>query len=491
MINFAHWALENSQQYLSKIAYHDGAESLTYADLRQQVINLAGHFGDLQLAAGDVVIIHMEDCIDWPVVFLACLYTNVIPLPLSSAVGATLFYQIADFVNCKHCFMGDSLSQRYSTAIPITTREQVRKIKLVSAQMPPKMVHPDSAAWMNISSGSTGFPKIAVHRHQTLFEILKLSPAVSYGMHQDSVMMSVAKMSWNFGLHNSITYTLGLGATAVVIPEAPVAPVIFDYLQRYQPTIVITSPAIVQRLIKSKDHRGIPDSVKHFHSSGEHLAHIHYAEFERKFGIKINCCIGMMETCTNYAANPDWAHDPGTVGVALPGVDIKLIDSQGQTCQHANDVGEIWINSPANACYYYNNYDKTRATFQGQWVQSGDLAYWNNRGNLTFVGRVDDSFKVSDLIVNPVEVENALLNFASIEQVAVIGKANEKNTIEVHAFVIPKTGFDRVAFDQYCKTVLFSHQLPRHVHLVNDLPETVTNKKDRRSMRMKLPLHVD
>lgn len=481
--NFAHSVLEQSRQYADKTAFIDGYESVTYAELSTRTRRFGRYLLDKGLVSGDRVIISMEDCVDWPVVFLACLHTGIVPLPLSTVIGQDLFWQIAEFIECKHIIAGDDMANKIQRPFPLTRRHQVKEsYELFDDTLEPVMVHPDSEAWLNISSGSTGMPKVAVHRHQNLYEILELSPRVSYGMDSNSIIMSIAKMSWNFGLHNSLTYTLGLGATAIVIPEAPAAQIIFEYANKYNPTIVVTSPSIIKRLLSPTVSKySWPKSIKHFHSSGEHLSAPMYDQFFERFGLRLNSCIGMMETSTNYCANPDWEHDRGTVGKPLPGCKVKLLDDQGLECK-PGQVGEIYASSPATAIYYLKNYAKTKETFVGEWVRTGDLGFWNDRGNLTFVGRVDDVFKVNDLLVSPVEIESAMSKHSAVDQVTVTRVQNSQGINELHAFVMPKENFDMDDFRNYLQKNLFAHQVPKKIHLVDALSETITNKKDRRTL---------
>jgi len=469
MINFASFVIEQSQAYPDKMAMRDGHEDMTYAQLAIRIRQMAVALDRQGLGVGDHVIITMEDCVDWPVAFLACLYLGIVPLPLSTVMGRDLFWQIHKFIDCKLIIQGHSQEELLSK--PIISRRHMQQYFLESDDCEPRMMHPDSGAWMNVSSGSTGMPKIAVHRHQTLFEMLRMSPWPSFGMTADSTILSTPKMSWNYGLQNSVTYTLGLGATAIVIQEAPAAPIVFDYLNRYRPDIVISSPSIIRRLLSSSCKKySLPDSVRHFNSSGEHLSAPMYDEFLQRFGLPLHSCIGMMETASNYAANSDWEHDRGTVGKPFDGVEIKLVDD------------EIYVSSPANACYYYNNYEKTRETFVGRWVRTGDRGYFNERGNLVFAGRVDDVFKVNDLIVNPIEIETEIMKYPGIEQVAVSGVMNSRGIKEVHAFVMPQDHFDLGGLKEYLSKKLFPHQTPKQIHLVANFPETMTNKKDRRTL---------
>lgn len=455
-INFAKSVIHQSLDYPNKIAYRDGSSDLTYGEIPDRVGHIANGLVSSGLRRGDHVIIQMDDSVDWPCTFLACLYANIIPLPLSSNLGKDLFDKIAEFIECKLVITEDIVAKYYETE---------------HSNFKPIMVHPDSPAWMNVSSGSTGMPKVAVHRHQTLFEILRMSPWPSYGMTKDSVILSTPKMSWNYGLHNSVTYTMGLGATAILIPGVPVGPTVFNCLHQFNPDIVISSPSIIRRLLTPQTKKyTIPASVRHFNSSGEHLPAPMYDQFLERFNMPLHSCIGMMETATNYAANSDWEHDRGTVGQAFDGCKIKLVDD------------EIYVSSPANAMYYYKNYDKTRETFVGEWVRTGDRGYYNERGNLVFAGRVDDVFKVNDLIVNPIEIEAEIMTYPGVDQVAVARVVGHKGTNEVHAFIVPVEGFELDRFKLYIKTRLFPHQIPNQIHMVDKLAETATNKKHRKGM---------
>jgi benzoate-CoA ligase len=289
-------------------------------------------------------------------------------------------------------------------------------------------------------------------------------------------------MSWCFGLHNSITYTVGLGATAILIPDAPVPRVIFDYINKFLPTIVVSSPSIIKRLVQTTQSvYTLPLSVKHFNSSGEHLPATMYDQFLQKYGIRLSSCIGMMETCTNYAANPDYEHDRGTVGKPLPGCQVKLMNGDIEVTEN-NVVGEIYVSSPASIMYCYNNYQKTRDTLVGNWVKTGDLALRNNLGNYVFVGRADDVFKVNDLLVSPVEIESIILANSMVKEVAVCKVKDENELNAIHVFVIPAENFDMSDFREYLGRRLFSHQIPKRIHLVDQFPETMTFKKDRKAL---------
>ena len=470
-INFADTVIQRALSYPDKLAMRDGSHDLTYRELSLKIKQIAAGLRSQKIDTGHHVIIAMDDCVDWPCVWLGCLYAGVIPLSVGITIGSELLNQIADFVECKAIIGDEVIVGKVGNRHRAITQSQMQEFYNFDTDMSPYDAHPDAPCYMNISSGSTGLPKVAVHRHQTLFEIIKLSPELSFGMTHNSTILSTPKMSWVYGLQNSVTYTMGLGATAIVIPGLPSPSKIFDYLHRFEPEILISSPTVIRKLlVPAAEKYSLPPSVKHVNSSGEYLPRPMYDRFLKRFKVPLNQVIGMMETCTNYASNPDFEHDPCTVGKPLPGCKVKIED------------GEIYVSSPANACYYYKNYEKTRQTFLGEWIRTGDRGYWNELGNLVFDGRVDDVFKVNDLIVNPIDIETQIMLYPFVEHVAVSGVLNQRGIKEVWAFVVAVESFDLTNFKSYLDQRLYPHQIPKHIHMVTELPETITNKKDRRTL---------
>jgi len=470
--NFAQYVIEHNRYQLNKLAFRDGTQDLSYGDLIARIPKIAQGLLCSGLVPGNHVIISMEDCVDWPCVFLACLYAGIVPTPLSNALNLNLFYQLATFINCKTIIASNNFATQLNNSVPVISRSCIQNFySEFDGNIAGHVPEENFVAYMNVSSGSTGIPKVAMHRHNTLFAMLELSPKDSYSMTKDSVMLSIAKMSWNFGLQNSVTYTAGLGATAILIPEAPTISVIFKYINQFKPSIVVTSPSIIRKFLTTAAEKfSLPSSIKHFHSSGEDLPRPIYDRFLARFNIRINCCIGMMETAANYAANPDWEHDPCTVGKPLPGCKIKIVN------------GEIHVQSPALAIGYYGDLEKSQATFVDGWIKTGDKGRWNEHNNLVFEGRIDDVFKVNDLIVNPVEIESVLLENQTIDQVLIYKGTNLKGLNESRALVVANTGFDLCTFNKWIADRLFPHQIPKKINLVEKLPETVTNKKNRKSV---------
>ena len=125
-INFAHHVLDQSKGYPEKIAMRDCHGDLTYQQLIERVLKTATGFRSIGLRTGDHVIILLEDCIDWPVIFLACLHQGIIPLPLSTLMGSNLFWKTVTLSDCKCIITTDQSAEQFKDSIQTIGKSQIQ-----------------------------------------------------------------------------------------------------------------------------------------------------------------------------------------------------------------------------------------------------------------------------------------------------------------------------------------------------------------------------
>ena len=435
------------------------------------------------ITPGQSVVICMQDCVDWPVAFLGSIYAGAVPIPVATNIPKDIFQDIINFIDCQALFASDTAVPAFAdcTQLLISRQKMQQWYNTAPSDILPVESHPDAPGYMGLSSGTTSAPKVAVFRHQILFDIVQSGPSQLYKMNSSSIMLSLPKMSWGYGLHNTISYTLSVGATSVVISGPPSPTVVFQTANKYRPTIIAATPSMLRKLLgPASEKYQFPNSVIRIQCSGEDIPESLYNNFYDKFRIHICNSIGQLEVAnTNYATSttPD---QQGTVGKPLPGVKIKIVNDDLECLP--GQVGEIYVQTDTIATYYLKNYKATKETFFGNWVKTGDSGYIDKNGNLVFVGRVDDIFKVDDLIVSPVEIENQVLKYPDIENVAVFGVKNVKDIYEIHLCIIPGTNFVMTDFKKHLENKLLKHQRPRQIHVVVEFPETATTKKDRKTL---------
>jgi benzoate-CoA ligase len=178
----------------------------------------------------------------------------------------------------------------------------------------------------------------------------------------------------------------------------------------------------------------------------------------------------------------------GTTGTPVPGYEVRLLDEAGT--EIADDaIGELQVRGPSAAALYWNNPDKSRATFlDGGWVRTGDKFRREADGALVYCGRADDMLKVGGIWVSPAEIEAALLGHQAILEVAVIGKADGGGLIKPKAFIVLKDGTGAAPglaaeLKAFVKARLAPYKYPRGIDFVPELPKTATGKIRRHVLR--------
>jgi benzoate-CoA ligase len=222
-------------------------------------------------------------------------------------------------------------------------------------------------------------------------------------------------------------------------------------------------------------------------SAGEALPREIGERWLRHFGVDILDGIGSTEMLHIFLSNRPGGVTYGTTGRAVPGYQLRLVDDGCQLVP-TGEIGELQVAGPTAAAGYWNNREKTRQTFCGPWLRTGDKYYMNENGCYVHAGRSDDMLKVGGIYVSPVEVESALLSHPAVLEAAVIGKEDTGQLVKPLAFVVLNADFpptDSLADDlkQYVKSCLAPYKYPRWIQFVPALPKTATGKIQRFKLR--------
>jgi benzoate-CoA ligase len=210
-------------------------------------------------------------------------------------------------------------------------------------------------------------------------------------------------------------------------------------------------------------------------------------KFKERYGVEISDGLGTTEMLHIYLTNRPGATKYGTTGKPVPGYEIKLIGEDGQPVPRG-EMGEMYARGPTSAIMYWNNREKSRSTFQGDWTRSGDKYFQDEDGYYVCCGRADDMLKVSGLYVSPFEVEAALLTHPDVLEAAVVGWNDEQKLIKPKAFVVLKSA-DKAndalarALQEHVKAKLAPFKYPRWIEFRKDLPKTATGKIQRFRLR--------
>jgi benzoate-CoA ligase len=210
--------------------------------------------------------------------------------------------------------------------------------------------------------------------------------------------------------------------------------------------------------------------------------------WKEAYGVDILDGIGSTEMLHIFISNYPGDVKYGTTGRPVPGYDVRLIDDDGNVIKTKGEMGELQVRGPTSAIMYWNDRERSRATFVGEWTRSGDKYIQDEAGYYVYCGRRDDMLKVGGIYVSPFEVEGALLTHPAVLEAAVVAWPDEEELIKPKAFVVLKSAdqaseaLARVLQD-YCKSALAPYKYPRWIEFRAELPKTATGKIQRFKLR--------
>jgi long-chain acyl-CoA synthetase len=192
---------------------------------------------------------------------------------------------------------------------------------------------------------------------------------------------------------------------------------------------------------------------------------------------------GMTENAATLTSNPPDLQKPGSVGRALGGMEIRVVDNTGRRLP-TGQVGEILAKGPGLMKGYYKRPDLTAKVLRGGWYHTGDLGRMDEDGFLYIVDRKDDMINAGAFKIYPREVEDVLYGHPSVADCAVVGQTDERLGQVPVAYIVPKEreGGDGEELRHFCRNRMANYKAPRRYHFVTKLPRTAQGKIMRRRL---------
>lgn len=463
----------------AKVAYvHDGGTT-TYAELADRAARFATALRAHRIEPEQRVALCMQDTPDFVAAFFGCLRAGVVPIPLNTLLTESDYeYLLADS-RAKAVFVSDPLAPKLPAAVPRVLASELDRFLGDAPPMPePFPSTADDVAFWLYSSGSTGRPKGAVHLHSHLLHTAKLYGENVLGVREDDVVFSAAKLFFAYGLGNAMTFPLHAGATAVLLAERPTPAAVMRVLETHQPTIFCGVPTLFASLLAdaaTATSKGSP-RLRASISAGEALPEHTGVRWRERFGSDILDGIGSTEMLHIFISNRHGDVKYGTSGKPVPGYEVKLEDET------------LWVKGPSSCVAYWNQREKSLATFHGPWTCTGDRYSCDEDGYYTYSGRADDMLKVGGIWVSPFEVESTLSQHEAVLEAAVVGHADDEGLVKPRAFVVLKPGFtgnDALVAElkSFVKSKIAPYKYPRWIAFVESLPKTATGKIQRCKLR--------
>lgn len=350
--------------------------------------------------------------------------------------------------------------------------------------------HRDDFCSLHYSSGTTGQPKGMFHAHKDYALIAQNTGVELLGMTEQDRTFSVAKLFFVYGLGANLVMPWHVGASIVLYAGSPrMAVGILDTIERFKPTILISVPTayITQLALKQMSERYDLTSLRMCLSAGEALPASVWQQWKEATGLEILDTIGCTETLHTFMANRPDDLRPGSSGKPSPGHEVKLVDDAGNEVADG-EIGNLLVKSESTSLFYLHQYEKSRQTFRGEWLFTGDKYTRDADGFYWHMGRADDMFKVGGLWVSPVEVESVLLDHPAVLECALVTQSDQQGMIKPKAYVRLHNGYQPSnnllrTLLQHCGNQLAAYKCPHWIEFVDDLPKTATGKIQRFKLR--------
>ncbi|MFJ9895015.1 benzoate-CoA ligase family protein [Streptomyces sp. NPDC091280] len=481
--------------------------TLTYGALAARVADAGAGWRALGVRPEERVLIHAADTPETVVALLALMRIGAVPVPVSTmSTPAELTALIADS-RCRHVLVGAEFGDRAHAALrdatavpdlvgvvvlddapahppPCVLRIRWEHLIAAGAAAGPadratdRTTGESPALWL-YTSGTTGTPKAAVHRHASVRFVAEHYGRQVLGLRPRDRCYSVAKLFFAYGIGNSCFLPLAAGAAAVLDPAPPTPESIARRLAEDAPTVFYGVPTSYAALLRAED---VPDDafrgVRVAVSAGEPLPPEVQRRFRARFGIDLVNAMGSTEALHVFLSNRPGDCRPGTLGTPVPGYELRVDAPPGEP-------GVLKVRAPSAADGYWCRTAVTRRVFQGDWIDTGDLFSQDADGYYVCHGRAGDMIKSGGIWVTPAEVENRLLEHPAVTAACVVAGPDGDGLDRPVACVVPASDRepDESALIAFCREGLASHKCPRRVLTVPALPTTGTGKVDRRRVR--------
>ena len=344
----------------------------------------------------------------------------------------------------------------------------------------PSSVRPagDHVAVLIYTSGSSGLPKGVLLTYDNLQSDVDAA-VTAMDFQRTHKFLGIIPLFHIFGITAMMLAPIQLGATIVYMARfSPIG--VVNAIKEYGISLMGGVPSMFAAILRLKS--ALPEDFKTIHvliSGGEPLPSNLREAFLARFGVPLLEAYGMTETSLAIALNTPQIHRAGSVGKAIPGMEIRIVDDDGGTLP-AEQIGEIWVKGPMVMKEYHNLPTETTAALTSEgYFKTGDLGRLDSDGFLYITGRKKELIIVAGEKVSPREVEEMLMAHPAVAEAAVVGIPDASRGEAVAAFIIPKGAQTINADDlrEFCVRMgLARWKVPREIQFLPDFPRSPTGK---------------
>lgn len=491
---------KNAEKYAEKEIRFD-QQVLNYAQLWERAANLCRSLQRLGIEPGDRIAIQLPKRLEFLYTYLANLQLGSVLVPLNNTyTREEMSYFLADsgaralvtddehamllgasrkeFPSLEHLILLDPEKSTPDSVKKETETAVIRFNSLLERGNQGKHYSPQPGEVTLIiyTSGTTGRSKGAMLTRGNLNTNLE-SLRQAWGHSDRDILLHTLPIFHVHGL--LVAFTGALHSGMGIVMRSRFEPLdVLECIEKYRCTVFMGVPTMYQRLMQVDEPRRFNiSSMRLWVSGSAPLTAATFERFQKVYGSTILERYGMSETGMNVSNPLEGVRKPGSVGLPLPGVDLRVVDSEGKDAA-TGEVGEVWIKGDNVFQGYWQMPEKTSESFVSGWFKTGDLGYRDQEGYLYLVSRARDLIISGGLNVYPKEIEALIETLEAVEESAVIGVPDDDLGERVVAVVVPKPGqhLEKGEIESLCRGNLAGYKRPKSIHLVEALPKNTMGK---------------
>lgn len=467
---------------------HNGP--LDNAQLLQRVQAAAGRLHAAGVSAGDVVAVKLPNRVELIIALFAAWRLGAAVTPINPSLTAgEVGYQLSD--SAARVLVGDDDAAPV-TGCPVVTLAELREPVAISSAPTTGSFSEDVVALLVYTSGTTGRPKGVELTHANITAMAQSMIAFTK-MGSDAHSLLILPLFHVNGIVVSVLAPLLAGGQATVAGRFNPT-TFFGILEKVRPTTFSAVPAIYGMLTALPDGIAPDTSFVRYAVCGAAPMPVELIRrFEQRYGIPIIEGYGLSEgTCASTSNPLDGDRRPGTVGTALPGVQVAVVDARGERITDGS-AGEVVVRGATVMRGYLNRPDETAKTIVNGWLHTGDIGYLDSDGYLTLVDRAKDMIIRGGENIYPKEIESAIYTHPAVREAAVVGRPDPLYGEVPVAFVSVRDDAEITGDDllSHLRGSLAKYKLPAEIVPVGELPKNPVGKIDKPELRRRFTLSAN
>lgn len=485
-----------------RLAFRDAARSVNYGELAIRTANLAANLAGAGIGPGMSVAVYLPNSVSWAESVIAIVRAGGVAVPISiDATDAEIAYRLED-ASCRAIItMADKVetvarlhgdAPGLDLVIVDGAASGNGQLSFDDMAQKPCSVGPldpqdiDAPAFIVYTSGTTGKAKGVILTCRSMLWVTAACWAPILGLNANDTVLSPLPLYHSYALNLCVLSIVATGASIHLMERFSTTEAA-RLLQGGGFTIFPAVPTIFHYLLETARTQGslaLPD-LRACITAGAIMPGTLNAQFEECFKVPLLDGYGITETSTMVTMNSAGSERvPGSCGIALPGLAVRIVDPATLKDCDAGEEGELIVRGPNLMQGYLNKPEETARAVRNGWYHTGDLARADRNGFITITGRIKELIIRGGQNIAPAEVEEVVLKHESVLDCAVVGLPHEGLGETVGLFVIAKgDDFREDMLIEHCKIHLSAYKVPSTIHRVTQIPRTGSGKIIRYQLR--------